>query len=113
MYMMEKMTLREVCLKAGVSRRTVQGYEKAGLVTAAGKNKYGYLLYDEQGLEQIRHIRFLQDLGFSLKEIRIFTQGTETQQREMLLTRIAALERRGQELDALIKQARQLVKQLQ
>lgn len=34
---MSEITLREVCEKLGVSRRAVQGYEKAGLVTASGK----------------------------------------------------------------------------
>lgn len=33
---MNTMTLREVCDSLGVSRRTVQGYEKAGLVKPTG-----------------------------------------------------------------------------
>lgn len=37
---MKEMTLREVCESANVSRRAVQGYEKAGLVSASGKNTY-------------------------------------------------------------------------
>lgn len=36
-------TLREVCAALQISRRTIQGYEKAGLVSPSGKNKYGYL----------------------------------------------------------------------
>ena len=43
---MEKKTLRKVCELVEITRRTVQGYEKAGLVAPIGKNKYGYLLYD-------------------------------------------------------------------
>lgn len=35
------MTLREICESLGVSRRTLQGYEKAGLVASTGRNKYG------------------------------------------------------------------------
>ena len=35
---------REICETLGVSRRALQGYEKAGLVTASGRNKYGHLL---------------------------------------------------------------------
>lgn len=41
------MTLREICEALEVSRRAIQGYEKAGLVVATGRNKYGHLLYDE------------------------------------------------------------------
>ena len=44
-------TLREVCAALSISRRTIQGYEKAGLVSPSGKNKYGYLLYDQKAQE--------------------------------------------------------------
>ena len=46
--MKETKTLSEVCSVLEVSRRAVQGYENAGLVSATGKNKYGHLLYDEE-----------------------------------------------------------------
>ena len=65
---MEK-TLREVCDELGVSRRAVQGYEKAGLVSATDKTNRGYLLYDEEAQEKIRRIKMYQDVEFSLKEI--------------------------------------------
>lgn len=47
------MTLREVCDTYGVSRRAVQGYEKAGLISASQKNERGYLLYDMTEQEQL------------------------------------------------------------
>ena len=47
---MEEMTLREICLSIGVSRRAVQGYEKAKLVSDTGKTKRGHLLYDRLAL---------------------------------------------------------------
>ena len=31
--------LRQVCAELKISRRTIQGYEKAGLVAPSGKNK--------------------------------------------------------------------------
>lgn len=67
---MQEMTLKEVCKKIGVTRRAVQGYEKAGLVSFSGKNKYGYLLYDEVAIEKIRIIKMYQDFGFTIKEIK-------------------------------------------
>lgn len=66
---MEAKTLREICAGTGVSRRTIQGYEKAGLVSASGKNKYGHLLYDQAAEERIRNIRFYQQIGFPVREI--------------------------------------------
>lgn len=67
---MQEATLREVCAKYKVSRRAVQGYEKAGIVKPTGKNKMGYLLYDTATQERIGIIRMYQDIGFSVREIK-------------------------------------------
>lgn len=67
---MKDMTLREICTAAGVSRRAVQGYEKAGLVSASGKSERGYLLYDVDAQTRIKRIKFFQQLGFTIKEIK-------------------------------------------
>ncbi len=64
-----EMLLREVCNALGVSRRAIQGYEKAGLLSVSGKNERGYLLYDECSQERIRQIKLFQQMGFTLKEI--------------------------------------------
>ncbi len=66
---MKKYTLREVCEMTGVSRRAIQGYEKAGLVRSSGKNERGYLLYDEERVERIKTVRLFQQFGFTVKEI--------------------------------------------
>ena len=66
----ETKTLSEVCSVLEVSRRAVQGYENAGLVSATGKNKYGHLLYDEDAQRRIKQIKLLQQLGFRVKEIK-------------------------------------------
>ena len=67
---MKDMTLREVCCAADVSRRAVQGYEKAELIAASGKNERGYLLYDKYSLERIKRIKFFQQIGFTVREIK-------------------------------------------
>lgn len=64
------MTLREIDDMFGVSRRAVQGYEKAGLISASGKNERGYLLYDKTTQDRIRQIKLFQQMGFTLKEIK-------------------------------------------
>ena len=66
---MSERTLKEVCNAYGISRRAIQGYEKAGLVSATGKTKHGYLLYDNLSQERIKKIKLFQDMGFSIKEI--------------------------------------------
>ena len=63
-------TLHELCDELRVTRRVIQGYEKAGLVSATGRNKYGHLLYNEKAQERIVQIRMYQQLGFSIREIK-------------------------------------------
>ena len=66
---MTEMSLREVCQTLGVSRRAVQGYEKAKLVFPSNKTESGYLLYNDHARERIKLIKLYQDMGFSIKEI--------------------------------------------
>lgn len=67
---MTEMTLREICQTLGVSRRAVQGYEKANLVSASNKTERGYLLYNNSAVERIKLIKLFQDMGFSITEIK-------------------------------------------
>lgn len=62
-------TLNEMCAALHVTRRAVQGYEKQGLVSPTAKNKYGYLLYDEETQARVQMIKRYQDYGFRIKEI--------------------------------------------
>lgn len=85
------MTLKEVCKNLGVTRRAVQGYEKAGLVSSVGKNKYGYLLYDEAAIEKIRSIKMYQDFGFTIKEIKMLLTASDELYVRMMKERITAM----------------------
>lgn len=67
---MKEMTLREMCNTFEISRRAVQGYEKAGLVAASGKNARGYLLYDEASQKRVKRIKLFQQMGFTIKQIK-------------------------------------------
>lgn len=63
-------TLSEIRKELGISRKAIQGYEKHGLISPCGKDKYGHLIYDDKTVERIIRIRFYQKLGFSVKEIK-------------------------------------------
>lgn len=108
---MEK-TLRQVCTELKISRRTIQGYEKAGLVVPSGKNKYGHLLYDDQEQDVIRFIRFCQQTGFSLKEIGALKGASDDARKKAFLTRIRDLEEKQTMLEELIRQVKQYVDKL-
>lgn len=86
-------TLKEVCELINVTRRTVQGYEKAGLVTSIGRNKYGYLLYDENEIQKIRMVKKYQSFGFSIKEIRDLQDLPKQEYLEILENRLILMKR--------------------
>lgn len=94
---MQAATLREVCTKYKVSRRAVQGYEKAGIVKATGKNKMGHLLYDITAQERIGRIHMYQEIGFSIKEIKDIIDAPEISVIPILENQMEKLKReRGQ-----------------
>ena len=106
---MQKKTLREVCNMVGISRRAVQGYEKLGLVTSSGKNKYGYLLYDEEATEKIRAIKQYQEFGFTVKEIKELLAAPEKVYVEMMNAKLAVMKQRFMDLEANISQMEDLL----
>lgn len=99
-------TLREVCAELKVSRRAVQGYEKEGLVAPCGKNKYGYLLYGEPERERIRLIRFYQQLGFQLREIKKLLDADNSVRKAAIQVKVEELEAEDVHLQEIIRQAK-------
>lgn len=90
---MQEATLREVCTKYNVSRRAVQGYEKAGIVKATGKNKMGHLLYDIAAQERIGRIHMYQEIGFSIREIKDMVDAPKTSMIPILENQMEKLKR--------------------
>ncbi|MBR5521177.1 MAG: MerR family transcriptional regulator [Oscillospiraceae bacterium] len=88
---MNGLLLREICELAGVTRRAVQGYEKFNLVAPAGKNKMGYLLYDESTIEKIKQIRQFQKRSFSLREISLLNRLSTDELKRVLEKKIDKL----------------------
>lgn len=67
---MESFKIGELAAAAGVGRDTVRYYERLGLLQASERNAAGYRLYGVDELERLKIIRSVQDLGFSLDQIR-------------------------------------------
>ena len=64
------MTVHEVSRLAGVSIRTLQYYDRIGLLHPTGYTDAGYRLYDDTDLERLQHILLFRELEFPLKDIR-------------------------------------------
>lgn len=109
---MDDMTLREICVAAGVTRRAVQGYEKAGLVSPTGKTTRGYLLYDLNSQERIKRIRLYQQLGFSIKEIKEIIDAPSNIKKLAIEEKIERLREEGENIETLIERAYELIEEL-
>ncbi|MSQ02729.1 MAG: MerR family transcriptional regulator [Myxococcales bacterium] len=66
--------------KAGRTQRTLHFYEELGLLTPVGRTKGGFRLYDQDSLLRIHWIGRLQELDFSLPEIRDFLEALRSAQ---------------------------------
>ena len=106
---MNDMTLREICNTLGVSRRAVQGYEMAGLVSASGRNKYGHLLYDRKAQKRIELIKLYQQFGFTIREIKELIDAPEKMVKTALEKQILLLKEEQAQTEALIQKAYELL----
>lgn len=105
-------TLREICTQLGISRRTVQGYEKWGLLSPTGRNKYGHLLYNQTAKERIETIRFYQQAGFALKDLKELIDAPNAVKKAALQSRMLQLEEEHRKQEQLIEQVKAYIKNL-
>ena len=94
------MTVGEVAKKMGVSVRTLQYYDKLGLLSPSAQSEGGRRLYSQREIIKLHQILSLKSLGFSLEEIKSRIVSLETpqevasalsEQAEVLKAKISAL----------------------
>lgn len=64
------MTIGALAKKMGTTVRTLQYYDKEGLLTPTGESEGGRRLYTHKDMIQLHQIQSLKSLGFSLKDIK-------------------------------------------
>ena len=104
------MTVHEVSKIAGVSIRTLQYYDKIGLLHPAGYSDSGYRLYDDTDLRRLQQIMLFRELEFPLKDIRKIVEDPHFDQGKALRQQIELLELKKEHLEDLIELARNLQK---
>ena len=102
------MTVNEVSKRTGVSIRTLQYYDKIGLLRAAGRTEAGYRLYDDAALERLQQILLFRELEFPLRDIRTILDNPNFDRRKALRQQIELLTLKKQHLEDLIRLARTL-----
>jgi MerR family copper efflux transcriptional regulator len=67
----------ELAKRTGKTVRALHLYEELGLLTPAVRSKGGFRLYSGKAVKRIDWIQKLQELGFSLTEIKAFLRDWE------------------------------------
>lgn len=104
------MTVNEVSKVAGVSIRTLQYYDKIGLLHPAEYTDAGYRLYDDTVLEKLQQILLFRELQFSLKEIKRIIESPDFDKSKALEQQIELLTLKKEHLENLINFARGIKK---
>jgi DNA-binding transcriptional MerR regulator len=68
------MQISHIAKQAGVSIDAIRFYERVGVLKPAARSRGGFRLYVADDVSNVKLIRNLQSLGFSLDEIREFLQ---------------------------------------
>ena len=109
----EGMTIGRLAKAAGVNVETVRYYQRRGLVPEPQRPVGGQRRYPPAVLQRLGFIRRAQQLGFSLEEIRrlIELAGTRrsAESRQMAQRKLAVLDSRVEELNAMRRRLRSLV----
>ncbi len=66
------MQIGQVSKRTGASVDTIRFYERNGLLAPPSRTQGGFRLYSADDLSTLQFIRSLQNLGFSLNEVREF-----------------------------------------
>ena len=104
------MTVNEVSKLTGVSIRTLQYYDKIGLLKPAEYTESGYRLYDDAALERLQQILLFRELEVPLKDIKDIVTRSDFDKRKALEQQIELLELRKEHIENLITMCRGLKK---
>lgn len=101
-------TVNEVSKLTGVSVRTLQYYDKIGLLPPAVRTEAGYRLYDDTALERLQQILLFRELEFSLNEIKAILEAPDFDKNKALDQQIELLTLKKQRLESIIGLAREI-----
>jgi len=70
------MLISDVEHKVGLSKKSIRFYEENGLLTITRNQTNDYRLYTEEDLHKLKIIKFLRELGVSIRELKMLNDGT-------------------------------------
>ncbi|MGN0711912.1 MAG: MerR family transcriptional regulator [Anaerovoracaceae bacterium] len=102
------MTVNDVSKLTGVSIRTLQYYDKIGLLAPTAYTKSGYRQYDDTALEQLQQILLFRELEFPLKDIKKIMNSPDYDRSKALEQQIELLMLKKEHIENLITLAREI-----
>ena len=96
------MTVHEVSKLTGVSIRTLQYYDKIGLLKPSAYSEAGYRLYDDTSLEKLQQILLFRELEFPLGEIKNIINSPAFDRSKALTQQIELLKLKKEHIENLI-----------
>ncbi|ANU55805.1 MerR family transcriptional regulator [Acutalibacter muris] len=104
------MTVGEVAKKIGVTVRTLQYYDKEGLLSPSAESEGGRRLYTDKDLVTLHQITSLKSLGFSLDDIkqRLISLETPTDVANALTEQADSIREKIEQLTASLAAIEQL-----
>lgn len=101
-------TVHEVSELTGVSIRTLQYYDKIGLLHPTARSAAGYRLYGNRDLARLQQVLLFRELEFPLRDIKDIVDNPDFDQVRALEQQIKLLELKREHIDKLIDLARRL-----
>lgn len=102
-------TVHEVSELAGVSVRTLQYYDKIGLLVPTARTEAGYRLYGDEDLVRLQQILLYRALEFPLKDIKRIVGSPDFDRTRALSQQIELLRLRRAHIEGLIALAEGLM----
>jgi len=94
--------LSEVCKIVGITRRTLQEYDRINLVKPSAKTEAGYWLYDDAAIEKLILIRLYLEAGYKRTDIKRILESPMKDVTSTFDAMIEMLEERRRRIDGMI-----------
>jgi MerR family transcriptional regulator, copper efflux regulator len=110
-----RFNIGEAAARSGVSAKMVRHYESLGLLPSVDRTESGYRQYTDREVHTLRFIKRSRDLGFGMDEIAELLKlwqnrrRSSAEVRRIASQRVADLEQRMAELDAMRRTLQHLI----
>lgn len=92
----------------GVTRRTLQEYDKMGLLSPTARNEAGHWMYDDAAIQTLMRIRILVEAGYKRKQIKEFLHMPASEMEREMDQVVEVLEERRKRLDEYLDYVKEL-----